>query len=102
MHDIVTYNRKGNKLICSFAADLDSVVSEVIGDDLFDNVQKANCPTVFDFIEVGYVSSVFLRESIKIARIMPDMKITISNASPLVKEIYETAGLSKIVIFVDN
>jgi anti-sigma B factor antagonist len=99
MHDIVTYKLEENKLICTFAGRLDSVVSDIIEEDVFDHVQRANRPTIFDFTNVEYVSSAFLRVSIKTARATPSMKITISNALPVIKEVYEMTGLGKIFTF---
>ena len=99
MHDIVTYKYGRNKLTCILVGRLDSVVSDIIEEDVFDHVQRANCPTVFDFKKVEYVSSAFLRVSIKAARATPSMKITITNALPIIKEVYEMTGLSKIFIF---
>ena len=99
MQDIVTYEFKDDKLICKFAGRLDSVVSDIIEEDVFDNVQRADCPTVFDFTNVEYVSSAFLRVSIKTARATPSMKITITNALPVIKEVYEMTGLGKIFNF---
>jgi anti-anti-sigma factor len=99
MHDIVTYKQEKDKLICTFEGRLDSVVSDIIEEDVFDHVQRANCPTFFDFAKVEYVSSAFLRVSIKAARATPGMKITITNALPVVREVYEMTGLGKIFIF---
>jgi anti-anti-sigma factor len=99
MHDIVTYKLEEDKLICIFAGRLDSVVSDIIEEDVFDNVQRANLPTIFDFTKVEYVSSAFLRISIKIARATPSMKVTISNALPVIIEVYEMTGLGKIFKF---
>ena len=96
MHDIVTYKLEKDKLTCIIAGRLDSVVSEIIEEDLFDHVQEAKCTTIFDFKEVEYVSSAFLRVSIKVARATPSMKITIINALPVIKEVYEmTKQISK-------
>ena len=99
MHDIVTYNLEEDKLTCTFAGRLDSVVSDIVEEDVFDHVQRANRPTVFDFTKVEYVSSAFLRVSIKTARATPSMKVTISNALPVIREVYEMTGLGKIFIF---
>ena len=99
MHDIVTYKLEKDKLTCTFAGRLDSVVSEIIEEDVFDRVQRARRHTVFDLKNVEYVSSAFLRVSIKTARATPSMKITIINALPVIREVYEMTGLSKIFIF---
>ena len=99
MHDIVKYEAEKDKLTCFFAGRLDSVVSEIIEDDVFDHVQQSKCTTIFDFKEVEYVSSAFLRVSIKAARATPTMKITIVNALPLIREVYEMTGLGRIFTF---
>jgi len=99
MHNIVTYKLEAEKLTCTFAGRLDSVVSDVIEEDVFDNVQRACRSTVFDFTKVEYVSSAFLRVSIKTARAVPTMKITITNALPVIREVYEMTGLGKIFDF---
>ena len=99
MHEIVNYKTDKDKLTCIFAGRLDSVVSEIIEDDVFDHIQGAKCETVFDFKEVEYVSSAFLRVSIKAARAVPSMTITIINALPVIQEVYEMTGLGKIFTF---
>ena len=101
MHDIVTYKQENGILTCSFAGRLDSGVSDVIEDDVFDHVQIAGCPVEFDFMDVEYVSSAFLRISIKISRIVPGMQITVRNALPMIKEVYEVTGLGKMFFFED-
>ncbi len=99
MHNIVSYIKKEDLLICQFDGRLDSVVSEIIEDDLLNHVLDASCATVFDFKNVDYVSSAFLRICVKAARITPSMKVDIINASPEIKEVYEMTGLERIFEF---
>lgn len=99
MHDIVTYGEVDGNLICKFSGKLDTVVSQVIENDVITHIQVARLPTIFDLKDVSYVSSSFLRVSISSARVTPNMKIKIINAIPDIKEIYRTAGLSKIFMF---
>lgn len=99
MHDIVTYSKIDGNLVCKFSGRLDTVVSQVIKDDVINHIQTAHIPTIFDLKGVEYISSSFLRVSISSARVAPNMKIKIINAIPDIKEIYETAGLCKIFIF---
>jgi anti-sigma B factor antagonist len=99
MADIVTYKKEEDELTCIFSGRLDSVISEMIEDDVFNHVQIANCPVVFDFKNVEYVSSAFLRVSIKAARAVPSMKVDIINSLPDIKEVYEMTGLGKIFTF---
>jgi anti-anti-sigma factor len=99
MHDIVTYSEVEGNLICKFSGKLDTVVSQVIENDVINHIQVAHLPTIFDLKDVSYVSSSFLRVSISSARVTPNMKIKVINAIPDIKEIYRNAGLSKIFMF---
>ena len=99
MHNIVTYSEIEGSLICKFSGKLDTVVSQVISNDVINHVQMAHRPTVFDLKDVDYISSSFLSVSISSARVTPDMKIKIINAIPDIKEIYRIAGLCKIFMF---
>jgi len=99
MHEIVSYKLEDEKLTCILSGRLDSVVSDMIEDDIFDHIQMAGYPVVFDFKNVDYVSSAFLRVSIKAARATPNMKVTIVDALPVIREVYEMTGLGKIFNF---
>jgi len=99
MHNIVTYSEVEGKLICKFSGKLDTIVAQVIEDDVINRIQLAHLPTIFDLKDVNYISSSFLRISISSARVTPDMKIKIINAIPDIREIYKTVGLSKIFTF---
>jgi len=99
MHNIVSYIKKEDCLICQFDGRLDSVVSEIIEDDLLNHVLEASCRTIFDFKNVDYVSSAFLRICVQTARITPTMKVEIINSSPEIKEVYEMTGLERIFEF---
>lgn len=99
MHDVVTYSEENGILICHFAGKLDAVVSETISDDVFDRIQMAKEEVVFDFRNVDYVSSGFLRVAIRAARAVPNMKIKIVNSLPDVKDVFKISGLSKIFSF---
>ena len=99
MHDIVTYSEVEGNLICKFSGKLDTVVSQVIKDDIINHIQIAHIPTIFDLKDVVYISSSFLMVSLLSARVTPNMKIKVINAIPDIKEIYRIAGLSKIFTF---
>lgn len=99
MHDIVTYSEIDGNLICKFSGRLDSVVSQIIENDLINRIQITRHPVIFDLKDVDYISSAFLRAVISSARVIPSMKLKIINAIPDIKEIFEAAGLSKIITF---
>ena len=101
MHEIVTYKTLEGYLICSFAGRLDTGMADVIEDDLIDHIMITGLPVKFDFQEVEFVSSAFLRVCIKAARVAPDMKINIINALKAIKDVYDMTGLARIFNF-DN
>jgi anti-sigma B factor antagonist len=99
MHEIVTYKTREGYLLCTFAGRLDTGVADVIEDDLIDHIMITGLPVKFDFKEVEFVSSAFLRVCIKAARVSPDMKINIVNALDVIKEVYDMTGLARIFNF---
>ncbi|MCF7791448.1 MAG: STAS domain-containing protein [Victivallales bacterium] len=101
MHEIVTYKTVEGYLVCSFAGRLDTGVTDMIEDDLIDHIMIAGLPVKFDFQNVEFVSSPFLRISIKAARVAPGMEIIIVNALSVIKEVYDMTGLSKMFRFED-
>lgn len=99
MRDVVSYREENGTLICVFSGKLDTVVSETISDDVFDHIQQAKEAVTFDFKDVSYVSSAFLRVAIRGARAVPGMKIRIINSLPDIREVFKFAGLFKIFSF---
>ena len=99
MRDVVTYKDENGILTCIFSGKFDTVVSESIADDVFDHIQQAREEVIFDFRNVEYVSSAFLRVAIRAARAVPDMKIKIINALPDIKDVFKVSGLLKIFSF---
>jgi len=99
MRDVVTYREENGILTCIFSGKFDTVVSESISNDVFDHIQQAKEAVVFDFKNVDYVSSAFLRISIRCARAVPGMKIKIINSLPDIKEVFRVSGLFKIFSF---
>ena len=70
-------------------------VSNRMENELFDAIQRANSPTVFDFNEVEYVSSAFLRICVKAARAVKG-KLKIVNVSRQNYKVLEMTGLHNI------
>lgn len=99
MRDVVTFSEENGNLICSFSGKLDTVVSESISNYVFDRIQIAKEAVVFDFKNVDYVSSAFLRVAIRSARAVPGMKIKIVNSLPDIKDVFKVSGLFKIFSF---
>ncbi|HBM16924.1 MAG TPA: hypothetical protein DD381_11345 [Lentisphaeria bacterium] len=99
MRDVAAYKEENGILTCIFSGKLDTVVSETISDDVFDHIQQAKEAVVFDFKNVDYVSSAFLRVAIRAARAVPGMKIKVINSLPDIRDVFRIAGLFKIFSF---
>ena len=99
MQEIIQYKTDNGYLTCSFSGRLDTGVADVIENDLIDKIMMTGLPVKFDFIDVEFVSSAFLRICIKAARVAPDMKINIINALQSIKEVYDMTGLARIFNF---
>lgn len=94
---MVSYEEVEGRLICRFEGRMDTVASTSIENDVFDQVIRRRIPTVFDLKEVTYVSSAFFRICLKAARATKEMKITMINTPPLVKEGFRITGLDKVM-----
>ncbi len=94
---MVTFEEVEGRLICYFNGRMDTVASMKIENDVFDQVLRRRLPTSFDLKEVTYVCSAFFRICLKAARATHEMKITMINTPPLVKEGFKITGLDKIM-----
>ena len=94
---MVNYEEAEGCLICHFQGRMDTETSTKIENDVFDQVIRRHLPTVFDLKEVTFVSSAFFRICLKSARATKEMKITMRNAPPFVKEGFKITGLDRIM-----
>ncbi|OGV38946.1 MAG: hypothetical protein A2X48_02145 [Lentisphaerae bacterium GWF2_49_21] len=94
---MVKYEEVEGRLICYFEGRMDTANSTKLEDEVFDHVLRKRIPTVFDLKEVNFVSSAFFRICIKAARATKEMKLTIINAAPFVKDGFKITGLDKIM-----
>ncbi|MFZ2654643.1 MAG: STAS domain-containing protein [Victivallales bacterium] len=94
---MVKYEEVEGRLVCYFEGRMDTVASMKIEDDVFDQVLRRRLPTVFDLKEVTFVSSAFFRICLKAARATNEMKITMINTPPLVREGFRITGLDAIM-----
>ncbi len=94
---MVTFEEADGKLICHFEGRMDTATSNKIENDVFDQVLRRRLPTVFDLQKVDYVSSAFFRICLKAARATKEMKLTIVNAAPFVKDGFKLTGLQNIM-----
>lgn len=94
---MVRFEEVAGTLVCSFAGRMDTAKSIEVENDVFDEVQRRALPVEFDLAQVDYVSSAFYRICLKAARATKEMKLTIVNAAPFVKDGFKITGLDKIL-----
>lgn len=94
---MVNYEEVDGRLICRFEGRMDTLTSTKIENEVFDQVLRHRLPTVFDLKSVTYVCSAFFRVCLKAARATKEMKITMVNTPPVVKEGFRITGLDTIM-----
>ncbi|HCE43146.1 MAG TPA: hypothetical protein DET40_06340 [Lentisphaeria bacterium] len=94
---MVKYEEVDGRLVCHFDGRMDTMASTKVEDEVFDQVLRRHLPTVFDLKEVTFVSSAFFRICVKAARATKDMKLSIRNAAPFVKDGFRITGLNNIM-----
>ncbi len=95
---MVEYKSEDEKLICYFAGRIDTAATMELEDELIDQVQHAKCPVVFDFANLEYIASSFLRSCVKAARVVAGhSKLTVVNASESILHILTMTGFDKLM-----
>jgi anti-anti-sigma factor len=94
MLDYITID---DSLICVFSGRLDTVDTGKIENELLDKIQHCGMKVIFDFSKLEYVASMFLRLSVKAARITGANKIKVIHASDDIKHIFTMTGFDKLM-----
>ena len=94
---MLEFKTEEEKLICSFSGRIDTKSTMEIEDELIEKVQHAGKPVVFDFANLEYIASSFLRLCVKAARVIPHSKLTVINASEDILHILEMTGFDKLM-----
>ena len=94
---MLEFKTENDKLICCFSGRIDTEAAMEIEDELIDKVQHAGIPVVFDFAELEYVASSFLRTCVKVARVLAHSKLTVVNASDNILHILKMTGFDKLM-----
>ncbi|MCK5844906.1 MAG: STAS domain-containing protein, partial [Victivallales bacterium] len=74
-----------------------TATSMSVEDELIDKVQQADAPVAFDFNELDYVASSFLRSCVKVVRVAGPTKIKVIGASEDILRILEMTGFGKLM-----
>ena len=94
---MLEFKNENNSLICMFKGRIDTEAAMKIEDELLDKVQHANMPVTFDFKDLEYVASSFLRTCVKTARIVGKEKLTVINSTREILHILEMTGFDKLM-----
>ena len=94
---MVVYEKKGEELICRFSGRMDTTAAMSAEDELIDKAQHAGVPVVFDFTDLEYVASSFLRSCVKVVRVAGSTKIKVIGASEEILRIFDMTGFGKLM-----
>jgi anti-anti-sigma factor len=95
--DMVEYIKDEESLKCIFSGRINTTDAESLENDLIDNIQHCGTKVVFDFANLEYVASMFLRVCVKAARVVRLGKIKVINAHEDIKHIFEITGFDKLM-----
>lgn len=93
---MVVYEKGDEEFVCRFSGRMDTTASMSVEDELIDKAQHAGVPIIFDFTELEYVASSFLRSCVKVARVAGSTKIKVVGASEEILRILDMTGFDKL------
>jgi len=85
-----------NTIICLLAGRLDTIASQELEPEI-EALEPGEKGLVFDFSNVEYISSTFLRICLKSFKVLGSERFWITNPSPDIKKVFKIAGLEKLV-----
>jgi len=94
--EMYEFRLEGRTLCCIFAGRLGSNECPQIEDELDKRLAAPPQSAVFDLKKADFVSSAFLRVCIRTARRLEGGRLSIINASPLIKEVLMAAGFDRV------
>ena len=95
---MLDYEKRENGFVCKFSGRMDTAAAMSSEDELIDQVQHADAPVIFDFTDLEYVASSFLRSCVKVVRVAPG-KIKVVGASDEIARIFDMTGFAKLMDF---
>ena len=94
---MIEYKTENGKFICLFSGRIDTTSAISIENDFLDNIQRANAPIVFDFADLEYVASAFLRTCVKVARLAGKTKVKVINVPKNILHVFTMTGFDKLM-----
>ncbi|RJP30622.1 MAG: anti-sigma factor antagonist [Candidatus Omnitrophota bacterium] len=90
--------KQDEKLMVAFSGRLDSLACAKIQDSLLEKIEEAKLPVVFDFKNVDYVTSAFIRICITVYKLIGKENLTcVRMNSPEVKEVFKLSRLDHYI-----
>jgi anti-anti-sigma factor len=87
-----------NLLVCVLPRKLDTSNSQMLEGELYSRIESAKAKIVFDFKDVDFVSSNFLRICLATYKKVGKANFEIVNVRSEVKKVFMIAGFDKILI----
>lgn len=94
---MIEYKNEDGNFICVFHGRIDTAAAMELENDFLDKVQHANEQIVFEFADLDYVASAFLRTCVKVARMAGPTKVKIINASDDLLHVFTMTGFDKLM-----
>ncbi|MFC1617231.1 STAS domain-containing protein [Candidatus Margulisiibacteriota bacterium] len=94
---ILNFEEKEGKLYCVFSGRLDTEACIEYQDQIDEKIKEASVKVLFNFKEVDYISSSFLRICLKSSKELGQDRFAIINVSPNIKKVFKIAGFDRII-----
>lgn len=94
---MVVFSLDGDRLICAFSGQMDTVTTASLTSEVTARAAEAPGPVVFDLAEVEYVSSAFLRLCLQVGRQKGAGQLSLVHVRPQVLKVLKIAGFDKIL-----
>jgi anti-anti-sigma factor len=88
---------KDGKLCCIFTGSQNTATCQAATAGLYDKIDAAKLPVVFDLKDVDFVGSMFLRICLTVLQKVGPAQFTVVNIQPAVKKVFKIAGFDKQV-----
>ena len=94
---MIEYKSEDGKFTCVFSGRIDTASAMALENELLDKIQRAGAPVVFDFKDLEYVASAFLRICVKVARVAGATRVKVINASADILHVFKMTGFDKLM-----
>jgi anti-anti-sigma factor len=89
----------GTSLVFQFPVHIDTAACMPIEVEIEKMMQEVDLPVVFDMAAVNYISSMFIRICIRVAKQKGSENFTLKNVTPEIKRLFKMTGLDEQLQF---